>query len=150
MNPCPCGYFRHPQRKCTCTPQAIRAYMSKISGPLLDRIDLHIAVKPVEINTGISVEKSATVRDRVIAARDIQINRAGMVNALMTPAMLKSLCNLGKTEQEVLNQAMIQHKLSARSYDRILKVARTIADLDCVSKITLSHLAEAIGLRAML
>jgi magnesium chelatase family protein len=147
MNPCPCGYFRHPHRKCTCTPQGIRAYMSKISGPLLDRIDLYIGVKPVEINHTIIAESSAVVRGRVITARNIQMERSGLANALMTPSMLKSFCTLGKTEREVLNQAMVRHQLSARSYDRILKVARTIADLACTPKISLAHLAEAIGLR---
>jgi magnesium chelatase family protein len=147
MNPCPCGYFRHPDRKCTCTPQAIRSYMSKISGPLLDRIDLYIGVKPVDTKTKLIAENSASVRKRVIAARNLQIDRVGTTNALMNTAMLRSFCALRKTEQEILNQAMVQHKLSARSYDRILKVARTIADLSDAQQIEMPHLAEAIGFR---
>jgi magnesium chelatase family protein len=149
MNPCPCGFFRHPDRKCTCTPQAIRSYMSKISGPLLDRIDLYIGVKPVDMKTTQTVENSASVRKRVIAARNMQMERSGTTNALMTTGMLRSFCALGKTEQEILNQAMVKHKLSARSYDRILKVARTIADLAGAKNIELPHLAEAIGSRLL-
>lgn len=149
LNPCPCGYFRHADRKCSCTPQAIRSYISKISGPLLDRIDLHILVRPVQLANGKAAENSAAVRRRVIAARDIQLKRTGVSNALMNTAMIKAFCVLGKTEQEVLNQAMVQHKLSARSYDRILKIARTIADLDNCAKISLTHLAEAISLRQL-
>lgn len=149
MNPCPCGYFRHPHRKCTCTPQAIRNYMSKISGPLLDRIDLHIVVGPVNLQNSQSTDNSAIILKRVIAAREIQLKRAGVSNALMNTAMVREFCALGKTEQEVLNQAMVQHKLSARSYDRILKMARTIADLETSQKIGLAHLAEAIALRQL-
>jgi magnesium chelatase family protein len=149
MNPCPCGYFRHPDRKCSCTPQAIRSYMSRISRPLLDRIDLHIGVKPVNLQCAQIAESSAVIRKRVIAARNIQLERAAVCNALMTTAMVKQFCILGKTEQEVLNQAMVQHKLSARSYDRILKVARTIADLADNRKISLPDLAEAIGYRQL-
>lgn len=149
MNPCPCGYFRHPQRKCTCTPQAIRHYMSKISGPLLDRIDLHIVVGPVNLQNSQSTDNSATIRKRVIGAREIQLKRAGVSNALMNTAMVRQFCALGRTEQEVLNQAMAQHKLSARSYDRILKMARTIADLETAEKIGLAHLAEALALRQL-
>jgi len=149
MNPCPCGFFRHPDRKCTCTPQAIRAYMSKISGPLLDRIDLYIGVKPVDMKTKLIAESSACVRQRVIAARNLQIERVGTTNALMNTAMLRACCGLGKTEQEILNQAMVKHKLSARSYDRILKVARTIADLSGSKQIEMPHLAEAVGFRLL-
>ncbi len=149
LNPCPCGYFRHPDRRCTCTPQAIRSYISKISGPLLDRIDLHIIVKPVQLSEGKVTETSAIIRERVVAARAIQLKRSGVSNALMNTPMVRQFCVLGKTEQEVLNQAMVQHKLSARSYDRILKMARTIADLDNSVKIGLTHLAEAIALRQL-
>jgi len=146
MNPCPCGFFRHPDRKCSCTLQTIRSYMNKISGPLLDRIDLHISVKPVDMKA-VQSENSAAVRDRVIVARNRQLERAAVCNALLTTAMVREFCKLGKTEQEVLNQAMVQHKLSARSYDRILKVARTVADLAGAAVITLPHLAEAISFR---
>ncbi|MDB5118691.1 MAG: Mg chelatase, subunit ChlI [Mucilaginibacter sp.] len=148
MNPCPCGFHGHPNRKCSCTPQAIRLYSSKISGPLLDRIDLYIAVPPADLQAG-KTESSATVRSRVIAARNLQLERAGVCNALMTNVMLRAYCTLGKTEQEVLNQAMVQHKLSARSYERVLKMARTIADLAGSTTISLTHLAEAIGYRCL-
>ncbi|MBK0379362.1 YifB family Mg chelatase-like AAA ATPase [Mucilaginibacter segetis] len=146
MNPCPCGFYKHPTRRCTCTPMAVRNYLSKISGPLLDRIDLHVGVRPADMSAK-SAENSADVRSRVTAARVIQLERAGCPNALLSAAMVKRFCALGKTEETVLQQAMVQHKLSARSYERILKVARTIADLDQSKTIKLSHLAEAIGYR---
>lgn len=148
MNPCPCGFHGHPNRKCSCTPQAIRLYRSKLSGPLLDRIDLHIQVPPANLNER-PAETSAVVRARVIEARNRQLERAGACNALMNHVMLRQTCALGKTEQEVLNQAMVQHKLSARSYERILKMARTVADLAGSKNINLAHLAEAIGYRAI-
>ncbi|MEO8885818.1 MAG: YifB family Mg chelatase-like AAA ATPase [Mucilaginibacter sp.] len=147
MNPCPCGFHGHPNRKCSCTPQAIRLYRSKISGPLLDRIDLHIGVPPADL-TAKPAESSAMVRKRVIAARDMQLARAGVCNALMRNEQLRTYCALGKLELDVLNQAMVQHKLSARSYERILKMARTVADLAGAKNIGLVHLAEAIGYRA--
>jgi len=146
MNPCPCGFYRHTTRKCVCTPHAIRKYLAKISGPLLDRIDLHVGVGPADM-TKAQTESSAAVRARVIAARDVQMERAGRCNGLMNPAMVKSFCALGKTETAVLQQAMVQHKLSARSYERILKVARTVADLAGEAHISLAHLAEAISYR---
>jgi len=147
MNPCPCGFHGHPNRKCSCTPQAIRLYRSKLSGPLLDRIDLHIAVPPADLNER-SAESSAVVRERVIAARNIQLERAGVYNALMNNEHLRKHCGLGKTEHDVLNQAMVQYRLSARSYERILKMVRTVADLAGSKNIELVHLAEAIGYRA--
>jgi len=149
MNPCPCGYFKHGDRKCTCTPQAIRQYISKISGPLLDRIDLHVGVKPVKIDGHEPAESSDRVRERVIAARELQQKRSGCSNALLNTAMVKEFCRPGHTEQQVLSQAMVQYKLSARSYERILKVARTIADLAGAPKIGLGHLAEAISYRSL-
>jgi magnesium chelatase family protein len=147
MNPCPCGFFGHPDRKCTCSMQAVRSYRSKISGPLLDRIDLHISVSPVNFKDPKPAACSALVRRRVTMARDRQLARAGVCNALMNTAMVREFCALDATGQEVLNRAMVQHKLSARSYERILKVARTIADLAGSPQIGLPHLAEAIGLR---
>jgi magnesium chelatase family protein len=146
MNPCPCGFHGHPNRKCTCTPQAIRQYRSKLSGPLLDRIDLHIPVPPANLHEP-AAESSAVIRQRVVAARELQLERAGICNALMNNQLLRTHCVLGKTEQEVLDQAMVRHKLSARSYERILKMARTVADLAGAKTIGLVHLAEAIGLR---
>lgn len=147
MNPCPCGFYGHPERKCTCSLQAVRQYKSKLSGPLLDRIDLHIGVLPVDFKDQTVAENSATIRSRVIAARHIQLARCGTNNALMNTAMVKAHCSLGKIEQAILEQALVQHKLSARSYERILKVARTIADLATEPNIQLPHLAEAIGFR---
>lgn len=148
MNPCPCGFYGHPNRKCSCTPQAIRLYRAKLSGPLLDRIDLHVGVPPADLQSEQPAESSATVRSRVIRARNIQLERMGVCNALMTNKQLQTYCKLSKTEQEVLNQAMVQHKLSARSYERILKMARTVADLSGTGNIGLAHLADAIGFRA--
>jgi len=121
MNPCPCGFFRHPDRKCTCTPQAVRQYIGRISGPLLDRIDLHIQVNPVDLNKTAKAENSETIRKRVIKARNIQIERLKDIlpsgnNALMNTAMVKEFCRLCYTEQQVLHQAMVQYKLSARSF----------------------------------
>lgn len=147
MNPCPCGFAGHPTRRCSCTPMAIRNYLAKISGPLLDRIDLHIGVGPADMKQ-VATESSAVVRARVIAARNVQLARAGRCNALLSPAMVKIFCGLGKTEETVLQQAMVRHKLSARSYERILKVARTIADLDQSKNILMMHLAEAIRYRS--
>jgi magnesium chelatase family protein len=151
MNPCPCGFYRNPFRKCTCTTVMIRNYARRLSGPLLDRIDLHVNVSPVkytDLASGGTECSSAEVRERVIKARAIQLARnAGVVNAQMTPQQTKTHCSLGVLEQELLIQAMEKQRLSARSYDRILKVARTIADLDKAAAITLLHLAEAIGYR---
>jgi magnesium chelatase family protein len=112
MNPCPCGFFRHPDRKCTCAMQAVRSYRSKISGPLLDRIDLHIGVSPVNFKDPKPVDCSVSVRKRVTVARELQLARAGVCNALMNTAMVSAFCALDTTGQEVLNQAMVQHKLS--------------------------------------
>lgn len=147
MNPCPCGFHGHPERKCSCTPQAVRMYRSKLSGPLLDRIDLHIPVGPADLKQSAPVETSAMIRQRVSAARAIQLQRAGVCNAQLSTAQVNTFCGLGKTELEVLHQAMAQHKLSARSYERILKIARTVADLAGATNIELGHLAEAIRLR---
>jgi magnesium chelatase family protein len=151
MNPCPCGFYRNPLRKCTCTKVMISKYARRLSGPLLDRIDLHVNVAPVKYSelTSLGFESSsAVIRDRVIMARDIQVARIdGTINAHMTPEQTKKHCKLGVLEQELLIQAMEKQRLSARSYDRILKVARTIADLDDAIDITLVHLSEAIAYR---
>jgi magnesium chelatase family protein len=157
MNPCPCGFFRHPDRKCSCSPNTVRAYVSKISGPLLDRIDLHIRVSPVAYGELAAVrveEDSAAVRERVVGARKMQQDRLRgfpqlSCNAQLNTQMVRAFCGLGQTEQQVLEQAMEKHKLSARAYDRILKVARTIADLEGCMGIGLTHLAEAIGFRCL-
>jgi magnesium chelatase family protein len=151
MNPCPCGFYRNPFRKCTCTTVMIRKYARRLSGPLLDRIDLHVHVAPLkyaDLASGGFESSSATIRKRVIQARQIQVARTGgIINAQITPDQTKKYCKLGVLEQELLIQAMEKQRLSARSYDRILKVARTIADLDGAIDIKLVHLSEAIGLR---
>lgn len=156
MNPCPCGYYNHPTKECSCPPSAIHRYFSRISGPLLDRIDMHIEVCPVpisDINSEQRKESSSEVRRRVIAARDIQRRRFASTaihsNAMMNSAMLREFCPLGKAERALLERAMERLSLSARAYDRIIKVARTIADLDNAPDITASHIAEAINYRTL-
>jgi magnesium chelatase family protein len=150
MNPCPCGYHRHPQRKCTCTLSAIRNYHNRISGPILDRIDQHIPIEPVpyeDLMPHQPQENSATIRRRVEQARQLQKQRQGCTNARLLPEQIRRYCTLGATERTVLIRAMEKQQLSARSYDRILKVARTIADLAGSADISLNHLSEAISYR---
>lgn len=155
MNPCPCGYYNHPTKACVCNPGQVHRYLNRISGPLLDRIDLHIEIVPVpfeklaETKTG---ESSATIRERVIKARKIQeerfANHPGVhCNAQMENRLLHTYANPNKEGMELLHKAMLRLNLSARAYDRILKVARTIADLDTSEQIQPSHLAEAISYR---
>ena len=157
MNPCPCGYYNHPEKECTCPPGAVQKYMSKISGPLLDRIDLHVEVTPVnfsELASDRLAEKSELIRERVIAARNIQIERFGdkpdlHANAQMSPQMVRDICKIDVAGQTLLKKAMEKLGLSARAYDRILKVSRTIADLAGSEEIKLEHLAEAIHFRSL-
>ncbi len=157
MNPCPCGYYNHPEKECTCPPGAVQKYLSKISGPLLDRIDLHVEVTPVNFNELTSdrpSEKSEVIRERVIAAREIQIARFGNnpdlhANAQMSPQMVREVCVIDAAGQTLLKKAMEKLGLSARAYDRILKVSRTIADLAGSEEIKLEHLAEAIHFRSL-
>ncbi|SDT65016.1 magnesium chelatase family protein [Mucilaginibacter mallensis] len=157
MNPCPCGYYNHPEKECTCPPGAVQKYMSKISGPLLDRIDLHVEVTPVNFNELASdrlAEKSELIRERVIAARNIQIERFGdkpdlHANSQMSPQMVRDICKIDLAGQTLLKKAMEKLGLSARAYDRILKVSRTIADLAGSEEIKLEHLAEAIHFRSL-
>jgi len=157
MNPCPCGYFNHPDRECTCPPGTVQKYLNKISGPLLDRIDLHVEVTPVafsELSATRQQECSAAIRDRVIAARDRQAERykenAGIYcNAQMSSKMLKDICVINPAGAGLLKTAMEKLNLSARAYDRILKVARTIADLSASADIKPEHLAEAIQYRSL-
>ena len=157
MNPCPCGYYNHPTIECTCAPGAVLKYMNKVSGPLMDRIDLHIEVTPVpfkklsEMKPG---ESSAVIRERVIAARKIQEERfrghAGIhCNAQMSSRLFRQHCQLDAECQERMKTAMDKLGLSARAYDRILKVARTIADLAASPNITVEHLSEAITYRSL-
>ena len=157
MNPCPCGYYNHPEKDCICPPGMVQKYLSKISGPLLDRIDLHVEVTPVNFNELASerlAEKSEFIRERVIKARDIQQQRFGArpdlhANAQMSPQMVRELCKINEAGQNLLKRAMEKLGLSARAYDRILKVARTIADLAGSEDIKLEHLAEAIHFRSL-
>ena len=157
MNPCPCGYFNHPERECTCPPGGVQKYLNKISGPLLDRIDLHVEVTPVafeELSSEQKFEKSAFIRERVIRARDIQASRYQQhegvyANAQMSSKMLKEICAITAAGQNLLKTAMEKLNLSARAYDRILKVSRTIADLSASTDIKPEHLAEAIQYRSL-
>jgi magnesium chelatase family protein len=157
MNPCPCGYFNHPEKDCTCAPGQVQQYLNKVSGPLLDRIDLHVEVTPVKFNDLISAreaEKSSYIRDRVIAARAIQAARfkdyKGIYcNAQMHSRLLFAVCVISESCRRQLAQAMQQLKLSARAYDRILKVSRTIADLEGSRSVESSHMAEAIQFRSL-
>lgn len=157
MNPCPCGFRHDPQRKCTCSARAIANYMGKISGPLLDRIDLQIKALPVpfsELSGKQPGESSNAIRERVMAARHIQQERFAAwpdnnCNAQMNAKMVREFCGLDDACIFLLRQAMEKHQLSARAYDRILKVARTIADLSACAEIGLEHLAEAIGYRTL-
>lgn len=157
MNPCPCGYFNHPEKECTCSPQMVQRYLNKVSGPLLDRIDLHVEVTPVsfnELTDKSTSEHSDAVRDRVINAREIQEKRfeqndGTYCNAQMSSKQLKEICEINQVGQTLLKAAMDKLNLSARAYDRILKVARTIADLDNSQEIKPEHLAEAIQYRSL-
>lgn len=157
MNPCPCGYYNHPDKECVCAPGVVQKYLNKISGPLLDRIDLHVEVTPVPFNelTQIrSTERSDTIRLRVVDAREIQTNRYAetgntFCNAQMSTAQMRQYCKLTPQGIELLKTAMERLGLSARAYDRILKVSRTIADLAQSSQIETEHLAEAIQFRSL-
>lgn len=157
MNPCPCGFFNHPTKECTCPPGAVQKYLNKISGPLLDRIDLHVEVTPVPFNelsaTG-NTEQSESIRQRVIGARERQLKRyeshAGIyANAHISGSLLKEVCMLDNASANLLKVAMEKLNLSARAYDRILKVSRTIADLGNEENIKAEHVAEAINYRSL-
>ena len=158
MNPCPCGYYNHPEKECTCAPGVVQKYLNKISGPLLDRIDLHVEVTPVSFteltNKIVSTENSTHIRDRVINARAIQTerfkNNAGVyANAQISSKQLREICTLDTAGEQLLKTAMQRLNLSARAYDRILKVARTIADLAQSESIKPEHVAEAIQYRSL-
>ncbi len=157
MNPCPCGFYNHPERECTCPPGAVQKYLNKISGPLLDRIDLHVEVTPVAFSELSSVrpqEQSSSIRERVIKARDIQAarykdNPGIYCNAQMSSKLLKDVCVINNVGANLLKAAMQKLNLSARAYDRILKVSRTIADLSDSADIKPEHLAEAIQYRSL-
>lgn len=154
MNPCPCGYLCDKERPCTCTPREIRRYIQKISGPLLDRIDLHVSVerpKYEELTSHIQQETSQTIRQRVCIARERQVTRLApyhlYCNAHMGHRAVKETCHLTPDGQKLLQHVFDSLKLSARSFDRVIKVSRTIADLDASESITDSHIAEAISYR---
>ena len=158
MNPCPCGYYNHPEKECTCAPIVVQRYLNKISGPLLDRIDLHVEVTPVSFSElsggGSSGETSAQVRERVMKARAIQSKRyeeklGVYCNAQMGSKLLKEVCVISGVGANLLKTAMERLNLSARAYDRILKVSRTIADLADSEDIRPEHLAEAIQYRSL-
>jgi magnesium chelatase family protein len=157
MNPCPCGYYNHPEKDCTCSPGVVQRYLSKISGPLLDRIDLHVEVTPVgfnELSNEHKAEKSFHIRKRVIKARLVQAERfkenSGIhCNAQMGAKQLRHYCKIDISSKQLLKSAVDRLGLSARAYDRILKVARTIADLEEKENIEANHLAEAIQFRSL-
>ncbi|HXL22619.1 MAG TPA: YifB family Mg chelatase-like AAA ATPase [Candidatus Dormibacteraeota bacterium] len=157
MNPCPCGYFGDPTRECHCTPPMIQRYVSKISGPLLDRVDIHIevpAVKYKDLRAPVSTEDSAMVRGRVMAARERQLARfhgekKTYSNAQMMPKSIRKHCAISAEGEKLLENAVTRLGLSARAHDRILKVARTIADLDGAADIEPKHLSEAIQYRTL-
>lgn len=157
MNPCPCGYYNHPTIECTCAPGMVKKYMNKVSGPLLDRIDIQIEVVPVpfkELADKAPGEPSAAIRERVIKARKIQSERFKNAqgihcNAQMTSKLFREFCVLDSECKDLMKAAMDRLGLSARAYDRIVKVARTIADLDGAENITVMHLSEAINFRSL-
>ena len=157
MNPCPCGYYNHPEKDCVCAPGVVQRYLNKISGPLLDRIDLHVEVTPVsfdEMTAQRKSESSEEIRQRVIQAREIQEQRFKEVagvhnNAMMASQMVKEVCQINAAGNALLKTAMEKLGLSARAYDRILRVSRTIADLAGKEAIAIEHLAEAIQYRSL-
>jgi magnesium chelatase family protein len=154
MNPCPCGYYNHPDKECNCYPGAVQKYLNKISGPLLDRIDLHVEVVPVpyaDLSAESRGETSSAIRTRVIKARQAQTRRykRQVSNAHMTSRMIKESCRIDTAGENLLREAMNRLHLSARAYDRILKVARTIADLAGEENIRTDHMAEAIQFRCL-
>ena len=156
MNPCPCGYYGSKEKECTCSPTTIQRYMSKISGPLLDRIDICIEVSPVKYNkldSNERIETSEEIKKRVDKARKVQIERYKnnkiLSNSELTPKLIDKFCKLDERGKKILEDAFNKLKLSARAYGRILKVARTIADLDDSENIQVKHIAEAIQYRSI-
>lgn len=157
MNPCPCGYYNHPEKECVCGPGVVQRYLSKVSGPLLDRIDLHVEVVPVSFDQMTTQRKNETsdeIRARVVKAREMQSSRFKdqknlYCNAMMPANMVKEICLINDAGRTLLKTAMERLGLSARAYDRILKVSRTIADLAGTPEIKIEHLAEAIQYRSL-
>ncbi len=156
MNPCPCGYYNHPEKECSCGPGLVQRYLNKVSGPLLDRIDLHVEVTPVkyeELSSDLEQEGSLVIRERVVQSRMIQASRFANTsvhsNAMMSSELLRKHCVLETSGKQILKNAMEKLGLSARAYDRILKVSRTIADLDSSEIIQAKHIGEAIQFRSL-
>ena len=153
MNPCKCGYYGDTRRACKCSPLDVQRYRQRISGPLLDRIDLHVEVPSIKyehLTDQSPAESSAAIRARVVAAREVQRGRAGKNNSRLTPRQIRTYCKLDETGSELLKMATSELNLSARAYDRVLKVSRTIADLDNASEsIQPHHLAEAVQYRTL-
>ncbi len=157
MNPCPCGYYNHPEKDCVCAPGVVQKYLNKISGPLLDRIDIHVEVTPVSFDQLAQLEageKSQHIRERVVQARNVQYERfsanTGIYsNAHMSAQQVRKVCAINDDGRQLLKMAMEKLGLSARAYDRILKVSRTIADLAGSNEITTEHLSEAIQYRSL-
>ncbi|MBW3129591.1 YifB family Mg chelatase-like AAA ATPase [Hymenobacter profundi] len=157
MNPCPCGYYNHPEKECVCGPGVVQRYLNKVSGPLLDRIDLHVEVTPVtfdQMTETRPAERSENIQQRVEKARQVQAARFAEFpeihsNAMMPSQMVKDICQIDPAGRTLLKTAMERLGLSARAYDRILKVARTIADLAATDAIGIDHLAEAIQYRSL-
>lgn len=157
MNPCPCGYYNHPDKECVCGPGVVQKYLNKVSGPLLDRIDLHVEVTPVKFDEMTSTRKSESsksIRERVIIGRQLQVERFKEMpeiycNSMMPSHMVKEVCQINEAGKALLKTAMERLGLSARAYDRILKVSRTIADLAESDSIKVEHLAEAIQYRSL-
>ena len=157
MNPCPCGYYNHPEKDCVCAPGLVQKYLNRISGPLLDRIDIHVEVTPVpfnELHANRTSETSGDIRRCVIRARGIQSNRFADMDGIyckaqMTTKLLREVCVIDQVSGLLLKTAMQKLDLSARAYDRILKVARTISDLDDCEQIKPEHVAEAIQYRSL-
>jgi magnesium chelatase family protein len=149
MNPCPCGFYGDNTRECRCTPGIIQRYLAKVSGPLLDRIDLHIEVPAVpykELRGKTDGQASAQIRERVEQARAVQRER-GFYNSQIPPSQLRTLCALDDSGERTLEMAVRRMNLSARAHDRILRVARTVADLDHSASVSAKHLAEAVQFR---
>lgn len=152
MNPCPCGYLGHYNGRCRCTPDQLQRYRRRISGPLLDRIDLHVEVPALsedELLTAAQGEPSALIRERVQLARNIQLQRQGCANYALSSEQVETLCQPDEAGRSLLRQAISQLDLSARAYQRILRVARSIADLAAASSIKSVHIAEAVQYRRL-
>ena len=156
MNPCPCGFRGDPKRQCSCSPMQVERYLSRISGPLLDRIDIHIEVPPVpfrELADKTEGTSSQDMRDRVVAARSRQLarfrNTSTLANGKMKPPQIRKYCQLESDAEQMLKTAMEEMGLSARAHDKILRISRTIADLDDSERIGSHHLSEAINYRTL-